>query len=260
MEYSLVQADSWVKLALLVLVGAVASAINTVAGGGSLVSFPFLTLGVGIPERVANATNSTGLWPGSLSGAFGFINLLPKTYAYLKALLLPTVLGCSSGAVLLLATGNAVFKAVVPILLMFATVLLLFQKHVKSWATSRNRHVSPRGAFVLQFLVSVYGGYFGAGMGIMMLALFALYMEGNIHEINAAKNWLGLIINLIASLIFLFNGLVLLVPAVALTLGSLVGGFSAAKVSQRVDPDKLRLAIAAYGVAMSAYFAWKSWM
>lgn len=258
MEWAL-DAAGWAKLLALVAVGALASGINSVAGGGSLLSFPALTLGLGIPERTANATNSTGLWPGSLAGAFGFLNLLPKTAKYLKVLFLPTLTGCSVGAWLLLASGERVFRAVVPGLLLFAALLLWFQPHIKAYVERRGHTVSSLGALVLQFVVSVYGGYFGAGMGIMMLAVFALYMEGNIHEINAAKNWLGLIINLVASTIFIWQGLVLLEPALALAIGSILGGFAAARVSQRIDPDKMRVAIACYGLVTAAYFAFKTW-
>lgn len=258
MEWAL-EGIVWAKLLALVLVGAVASAINSVAGGGSLLSFPALTLGLGIPERTANATNSTGLWPGSLAGAFGFLNLLPKTARHLRSLLLPTLTGCSLGAWLLLATKESLFRAVVPGLLLFAALLLWFQPQVKKFVERGGHKVSPMSAFALQFAVSIYGGYFGAGMGIMMLAVFALYMEGSIHEINAAKNWLGLIINLVASSIFIFQGLVLLVPAIALAVGSVLGGFAAARLSQRIDPEKLRMTIACYGLVTAAYFALKTW-
>lgn len=111
---------------------------------------------------------------------------------------------------------------------------------------------------IAQFLVSVYGGYFGAGMGIMMLAAFALYMEGTIHELNAVKSWLGLVINLVASILFVFKGLIHVPAAVALSVGSVIGGFYAAKLSQRIQQDKLRTAIAVYGIGMAAFYLWKT--
>ena len=112
---------------------------------------------------------------------------------------------------------------------------------------------------MLQTLVALYGGYFGAGMGIMMLAVFALYMDGNIHEINAVKTILGVVINLVASLRFLADKIVVIEPAIALTVGSLIGGYYAARWSQKVDPERLRKLIALFGACMSAYFAYRSY-
>lgn len=252
-------ADTWVGFLLLVVVGAVASGINSVAGGGSLISFPCLTLGFNIPSLTANATNSVGLWPGSLSGAWGFRNVLGATKGYLKLLTVPTLLGSAFGSWLLTITDKKLFEAVVPVLLLVATTLLWFQPHVKKLVLGHNRTVGPVAAIVLQTLVAAYGGYFGAGMGIMMLAVFGLFMDANIHEINAVKTILGVVINLTASTLFLFKGMVLLMPALALTIGSLIGGYYAAKWSQKVDPDRLRVAIAIFGLAMAVHFAWRTW-
>jgi len=246
------------EAALLVGVGAIASGLNTVAGGGSLVSFPTLNVVIGLPEKIANATNSVGLWPGSLAGGLGFRNLLPKTAHYFKALFLPTLLGSTAGSFLLLVTSNAVFKAVIPGLILLASFLLLFQPKVKKFVLRDRKKLPEVWGWVLQFLVSVYGGYFGAGMGIMMLAAFALYMDGNIHELNAVKNWLGLVINFTASVIFILKGMVVLWPAVWIILGCLVGGFVAARVSQRFNSDKLRTVIAIYGFAMTALFIYRA--
>ena len=245
-------------LCVLFVVGGIAAAINSVAGGGSLISFPTLIF-YGVPIKEANATNSVGLWPGSLTGALGFLNLIAKAGHHLKTLSLPTLVGALAGAWLLVTTSKRTFEVVVPFLLLLATLLLAFQPHIKSWAKRHEHTVSLRVAIFLQFLVSVYGGYFGAGMGIMMLAVFTIYMEGSIHEINAVKTWLGLIINFVASAVFLGKGLILLWPAIALTLGSLIGGYVAARWSQKVEPDRLRVLIAGYGFITVAYFAYRSW-
>lgn len=252
-------AGEWPAFVLLIAVGAIASGINSVAGGGSLLSFPALTLGFGIPSLEANATNSVGLWPGSLSGAWGFRNVLDATKEYLKLLAIPTLVGAVFGSWLLTVTDKDVFDFVVPILLLFATLLLWFQPRVKKLVLREGGRVSPATAALLQTLVATYGGYFGAGMGIMMLASFALFMEANIHEINAVKTILGVGINLTASILFISKGLVLASPAIALTIGSLIGGYYAAKWSQLVDPEKLRLWIAAFGLVMAVSFAIKTW-
>lgn len=233
--------------------------INAVAGGGSLISFPLLRFGIGLPSTVANATNSVSLWPGSLSGAFGFSNVFEKTKHHLRTLLLPTILGSVAGAFLVAFTDPHIFDRIVPWLILFAAVLLMLQPRVKKLLNRRDRTPHPYSAILAQFLVSVYGGYFGAGMGIMMLAAFAFYIEGNVHELNAVKNWLGLVINFSCSIVFAFKGLIDYNVALWLALGSIVGGFAAAKLSQRIQPDRLRTVIAIYGVAMAAYYLAKAW-
>ncbi len=242
----------------MVLVGAISASINTVAGGGSLISFPFLTLGVQMPSLEANATNSASLWPGSLAGAFGFKDLLHKTKKYLGVLAVPTLIGTVLGAWLLVISPGRVFDSVIPFLILFAVILLLLQPRIKERARKRSRVTPLWVGILIQFLVATYGGYFGAGMGIMMLGSFALYMDGNIHELNAVKNWLGLIINLVASAMFAMKGLVHWGIFAALTAGSLLGGYYAAKYSQRIDAEKLRQVIVVYGFLMTGYFFWRA--
>ncbi|HSI72877.1 MAG TPA: sulfite exporter TauE/SafE family protein, partial [Fimbriimonas sp.] len=155
---------------------------------------------------------------------------------------------------------------VIPALILLASLLLLGQQSIRRWVLGPHKTLHPALGIAAQFLVAVYGGYFGAGMGIMMLAAFALYMEGNIHEINAIKAWLGVFINLIASVVFLLHSFIgpnreqLLDPWIGLWLavGSVAGGFYAAKLSQKVNPDKLRFAIAAYGIFAAGYYAYKA--
>lgn len=246
--------------ALLFCSGAFASGVNAVAGGGSLVSFPVLTLGLHIPERIANATNSIGLFPGSLSGGIGFSNQLKKTGEHFRTLVGPTILGSICGAWLLLNTSDQSFKIAVPFLILLASVLLVLQPKIKALLAKNDHHTVPVWVgMVLQFFVATYGGYFGAGMGIMMLAAFSLYMDGTIHEINAVKNWLGAVINIACSVVFLSKGLVLVPIAIPLALGAVVGGFASSVISQKIDSNKLRLAIAIYGFGMTAYYTWRTW-
>jgi uncharacterized membrane protein YfcA len=240
------------------VVGAIASGINSVAGGGSLLSFPTLTFALGMPTNIANATNSVALWPGSLGGALGFGNLIAKNRHHLWVLALPTLLGSSAGSILFIVTPVRRFDQVVPWLILLAAVLLLLQPKVKAFVQRRDRELHPAVGVIGQFFVALYGGYFGAGMGIMMLAAFALYMDGTLHEINAIKNVLGVLINVAASAIFISKGLVEPLPGIALGVGALCGGFLAAKVSQRVNPDRLRNVIAVYGIGMSAYYLARS--
>ncbi len=240
----------------LVLVGAVASAINAVAGGGSLVSFPYL-VGLGVPVIPANATNSVGLWPGSLTGGLGFLKRFGATRRYLPAMIPPTVVGSVLGAILLLHTSPKAFSRAIPFLILLAAVLLLLQPRVRALVGKRT--LPAWTAPMLQLLVALYGGFFGAGMGIMMLACFALTMEGDLHELNAVKNWLSVIINVVCSSVFLVKRLVLPLEGGLLVLGGLIGGYVAARVSQRFDPNRLRTVIAVYGLGMAAWFFWRAY-
>lgn len=243
-------------LVAIFFAGFVASSINAVAGGGSLISFPVL-VGCGIPELPANATNAVALWPGSLTGAFGFIKKIGRTQRYLRDLLIPTAAGSAVGAMLLVSTPAAAFRVAVPALILLATLLLAFQTRIRDWSAKHRRQITLPVGTVLQFFVSVYGGYFGAGMGILMLAVFGLFMEGDIHELNAIKNWLGLQINLVASVMFIAQGLVVPAAAFVMIVGSLIGGYAAAVWSQRVDAEKLRIGIVVLGFLMTGYFIWR---
>jgi hypothetical protein len=243
---------------LLFIAGMIASAINAVAGGGSLISFPTLTVGLNIASLNANATNSVALWPGSLASLFGFLNLRDKTKDSLRLMFVPTLIGSVVGALLLVATSKRTFDYLVPALILMATVLLAFQPKIKAWAAGRHKQVSPWVGVILQLLVAIYGGYFGAGMGIMMLGAFALTVEGNIHELNALKSFLAVVINLAASVVLFTRGLVVIVPALVLMAGAIVGGYAAAVVSQRVDSEKLRVWIVAYGFAMTGFFVYRA--
>lgn len=245
-----------IEILLYFVFGFVASGINTVAGGGSLISFPAMTLGMGISPQIANATNAVGLFPGSFAGGIGLRNQLGRTGAFFKPLLIPTIVGSILGAYLLIASSEKLFNNLVPFLILLAAATLLCQPKIKAYLAKRDHASLPLWVgCVLQFLVAVYGGYFGAGMGIMMLAAFSLFMEGSVHELNAVKGFLGGFINLAGSVVFIMKkGMVLPVPALIFAIGSVAGGYLAAKVSVRYNPDRLRLAIAAYGFIMAGYY------
>jgi len=246
-------------LALLALfvAGVFASSINAVAGGGSLLSFPLL-VAFGVPPLSANATNSVALWPGSLASAFGFRDQLARTKRHLGYLVPATIAGSLFGAWLLTHTPERLFDFVVPVLILGATLLLAFQARIRKTILGKRRHVPISIGVTLQLLVSIYGGYFGAGMGIVMLAVFSLFVEGTLHELNGLKAWLGVTINVVASLFFLRAGLLWLGPGVAVMIGAIAGGYLSARLSQRIDPDKLRKAVVAYGGLMTIWFVWSA--
>lgn len=243
-------------LAALFLAGAAAAAINSFAGGGTLISFP-VVVGLQVPEKIANATNSFALWPGSMAGAFGFREHLPKMKGHLLDLLLPTILGSLLGAWLLVTTSDETFRAIVPALILLATLLLAFQPQIRAKFSTGKKRLHPGLGFVLQMLVSIYGGYFGAGTGILMLASIGLFVEASLHELNLIKNWLALTINFAASALLIWQGLVMWVPAIALMSGAIIGGYLAARWSQKVDSERLRRLIVAYGFLMTGWFVWR---
>ncbi|MCC6403523.1 MAG: sulfite exporter TauE/SafE family protein [Fimbriimonadaceae bacterium] len=240
-------------LVLAFLGGVLAAAVNAFAGGGTLVSFPLLVF-AGMPELHANATNSVGLWPGSLSSALGYRESLPRVRPVLFRLVAPTLVGALAGSLLLVATPSSTFKAAVPWLILSATVLLALQDKVKAWSerTGHGRH--PASGAVIQTLISVYGGYFGAGMGIMMLGAMVLFMDADLNEMNAVKNWLAVLINLAAMGIFLGKGLIALGPCLSMMLGAILGGYASARITQKVHSGILRTIVVVYGVVMTGVF------
>jgi uncharacterized protein len=257
------------KIAVVVLEGALpyiltalagfgAAAVNAVAGGGTLISFSTL-LAVGLPDRIANATNSVALWPGSATGALGFHKYFGETKSQLVSLLPPTIAGSVLGSLFLVITSDAAFKTIIPFLILGATLLLAFQKRIKSWSAVSGFRLKAWQVAVLQFLVSFYGGFFGAGIGIMMLAVMSLYEGLDMHRLNSLKNWLAVVINFGAGAVLFSKGLVDLGFAGALMLGAACGGYASASLAQKVDSEKLRIAVVVYGLIMVGYMFWRLW-
>ncbi len=251
----MIHLEAPLSLAILAAAGLVAASINAFAGGGSLISFPTL-MGLGMPSIPANATNSVALWTGNLTSALSFLPYLSKTKSQLRLLLPPTLLGALGGAVLLVATPESAFKVLVPVLILIATLLLAFQKRIKAKVESGTLRTTPLTGALIQFAVSIYGGYFGAGMGIMMLAAMSLFIKGDLHELNALKNWLTVVVNLASTVVFVSKGLVQFLPAAAMMSGALVGGYLGAKLSQKVNVEVLRKCIVAYGFVMTIWFVY----
>ncbi|MCW5941851.1 MAG: sulfite exporter TauE/SafE family protein [Fimbriimonadaceae bacterium] len=252
-------ARDWPKLLALVVIGAVASAINAVAGAGSLISFPAL-VGLGVPSLPANATNFVGLLPGRVTSFIPFWHKLATIRGQLVLLLPPTLVGAGIGAWLLRMTGDRLFEILVPPLILAAAFLLAIQPRVKAWASRNHRKVGAPTAILLQFLTSVYGGYFGAGIGIMMLATFALYMDGSLHEQNALKIVFALAISVVASGTVLASGLVDGWAALAMLVGGLAGGYWAGKWMLKLDETRLRGAIVTFGVLLAGYYAVRTYL
>jgi uncharacterized protein len=190
----------------------VAGAINSVAGGGTLVSFPAL-IWLGLPSITANATSTVAIWPGSLGGAWGFRHELKDAEPRLYGLVVPSLIGGIAGALLLRLTPTATFDRLVPLLILFATCLFMaqdpVQRRLRTGARAQSGSRWLIGALFFQLLVALYGGYFGAGIGILMLAALGIMGLSDIHQMNALKNLLALCINGIAAVYFVWMRMVM---------------------------------------------------
>ncbi len=224
---------------------------NAVAGGGTLITFPSLIF-VGVNPISANITNTIALWIGSLTGAIGFRDSLKDQKDKIKLLMFPSLFGGLTGAYLLVSTPTRVFESVVPFLILFATLTLLFKRRMNTFFRSyeaKKLYVLP-----LQFFIAMYGGYFGAGIGILMLAGLGLMGVESIHVANGIKNLMGFTINATASLFFLSSGYILWDYALVMMLGFGAGGYLGAIVSTKIDKKKVELFTVLWGFVLSVVF------
>lgn len=233
-----------------------AGAINSVAGGGTLLSFPSL-IWIGLPSPIANVTRTVAILPGSLGAVWGYRKDLVGLPKVTYALVLPSLLGGIIGAVLLEMTPTAVFDRLIPLLILFATVLFMLQEPVQRLIkTTGKAHAGSKGwligALLFQFLVSLYGGYFGAGMGILMLAAFGIMGFTDIHQMNGIKTFLAVCINGVAALYFIWSGMVSWPHALVMAVGAIMGGVWGAGVARsRIGPTGVRRIIVVVGFAMT---------
>lgn len=243
---------------LLVFAAAcVAGAINAVAGGGTLVTFPTLVW-LGVPSITANATNALALWPGSLGSVWGYRRELRGVDRSVFALAVPSVVGSLIGAVLLDRTPTETFDILVPGLILFATVLFMAQESIqRRFGFANTPPRSPWWSWTMPFqlCVAIYGGYFGAGMGILMLAALTLMGHTDIHRMNGVKNLLAVGINGTAAVYFAFFTPIEWRHAAVMTAGSIVGGLSGAGIARRIGRDNVRRLVIAIGFASALSLA-----
>jgi uncharacterized membrane protein YfcA len=234
-----------------------AGAINAIAGGGTLVTFPTL-LFFGTPAVVANATSTLALTAGTAGSVFGYRRHMHAVKPCLWRFVPVSIIGGLIGSALLTHTTDKTFSRLVPFLILFATLLFLAQGMFSRFAGSNadNRelagHRTAAGAILFQFAVAIYGGYFGAGIGILMLASLGFIGLGDIHEMNALKTVLSSLINLVASIWFIFAGLIHWPKALVMTAGALAGYYLGAHYSQRIPQRRVRQIITAIGLILSA--------
>jgi uncharacterized membrane protein YfcA len=243
-------------IALILIAAFGAGLLNTIAGGGTFLTFPALVF-IGVPPVVANATSAVAVFPGYLGGALGFRRELQAfDRRQMVRLLGITFAGGLIGGLLLLVSSDAAFSFIVPFLLLAATLAFLFGDPLRDWAARKSRAVTPFGALGL-LGVSIYGGYFNGGLGIVLLALFALWGMSNIHEMNGLKNGLSFALSAVSVAVFAVGGLVEWHLAAAMMVASTLGGYAGAPVARLLPKSAVRALIAAVGFSMSAVFFWR---
>jgi uncharacterized protein len=235
----------------IALAGMAAGTINTVVGSGTLITFPVL-LAFGYPPVTANVTNTIGLVPGSVSGAIGYRRELAGQRGRALRLGTMSVLGGVTGAVLLLVLPASAFKAIVPAFIATALVLTIFQPRISRALAARSIDLEhPRNLLTLLavYFTGVYGGYFGAAQGILLMAILTLSVEDKLQRLNAIKVVLTGLVNLVSGVVFIFAAHIAWAPAGLIAGGSLIGGIIGAHAGRRLKPSALRAVIVVVGIA-----------
>lgn len=248
---------TWIEALAVVAAGMGAGAINAVIGSGSLISFPTL-VAVGYSPVTANVANNIGLVPGSATGAYGYRRELAGQRSRALTLAACSALGGLTGATLLLVLPSAVFDAIVPVLVLVACVLMLVQPRLALWVAAR-RAESARDVgllpMLLVLLAGVYGGYFGAAQGVILLAVLGVLVPDHLQRSNALKNVLAGTVNLLAALVFVLFADVAWEAVALVAVGAFVGGAVGAKVGRRIPPNLLRALVVLIGLYVAIRLA-----
>ena len=232
-----------------------AGAINAVAGGGSLVSFPAL-IAAGYTSKVSNVTNSVALWPGYVGGSYGYRGELRRQRTRIVALTIPSIAGALAGSVILLNTSESTFDRIVPFLILFACALMAVQDQLGAWArahrlSSQHEDHVPLTLHAGVFVLAIYGAYFGAGLGILTLAVLGILLPDDLQHSNALKGLLSALINFVAVVYFAFLGPVEWAPAAVMAVAALAGGYLGVGVARRLGKRWLRVSVIAYGLVVA---------
>lgn len=240
------------ELPLLAVVAFVAGAVNALAGGGSLISFPAL-IAAGLSPLAANVTNAVALWPGYLGSVLGFRPELVGQGPRLRGFVIDAVVGAAVGSVLLLALPDEAFDLVVPGLVLLATALLALQPRLARRLRERGAGAARGHAVALHAAVAIaaaYGAYFGGGLGVVLLAVLGLFVADTLTRLNATKSVLALLVNTVALVAFALFGPVDWLAAAVMAPASVVGGLSGARLARVLPPDRLRLAVVVIGTGV----------
>jgi uncharacterized membrane protein YfcA len=242
-------------LALVALAAVAAGAVNALAGGGTLITFPVL-LGVGLPAVAANVTNTVALCPGYFGATLAQRGDLHGQRRRMWMALPPAAAGGLAGGLLLLWSGERTFRSLVPFLILIASALLAVQGPVRAWLARRADAASDRQGWAVASVAAaaVYGGYFGAGLSVIVLAALGLFLDDSITRLNALKQAVALAVNLAAALLFVFSGTVVWPVAAVMAGGALAGGALGGRVAGRVRPATLRWVVVAIGVSVGLLY------
>jgi len=245
-------------LILISLAAVAGGLVNALAGGGTLITFPMLTA-VGVSPIMANVTNTVALCPGYLGATFAQKKDLRGQGGRLWLLLPVSILGGIAGGVLLLHTSDNTFRKLIPYLILLAVVLLAFQDRLRNWVMARigsegSRHLNEAWAIAPVLPAALYGGYFGAGVSVMVLAVVGLVLEDSLTRLNALKQAISFSINIAAAVFFLFSGQVLWLAAVVMMAGSLAGGALGGRLAGRIKPIVLRSIVITVGLAVAVFY------
>ncbi len=244
--------------ALVGLAAIAAGAVNALAGGGTLITFPML-IAVGLPAVAANVTNTVALCPGYLGATLAQSNDLHGQKRRLWLALPAGVIGGIVGGILLLNTGERVFRALVPFLILLASGLLAVQDPVRAWIIRRSEHTgsttaSEQWAILPVGLAAIYGGYFGAGLSVIVLAVLGLTLDDSLTRLNALKQAIAFGVNIAAALFFLFSGLVVWSAVLVMAVGALLGGVLGGRLAGRIKPATLRWIVVAIGIVVAIIY------
>ena len=239
------------------LAAVAAGAVNALAGGGTLITFPMLTF-LGVPAVAANITNTVALCPGYFGGTLAQWNDLRDQTRRLWLIVPASIVGGVIGGVLLLQTGERLFRELVPYLILLASVLLAIQDPVRAWLTRRMKEGQGGGLERLTWLpvglASIYGGYFGAGLSVIVLSALGLTLEDSLTRLNALKQAVAFAVNVAAAIFFLFSGQVLWTVALVMAVGALIGGVLGGRLAGRIKPSTLRWTVVIIGVVISIIY------
>lgn len=243
---------------LLVSIAALAAgAVNAIAGGGTLITFPMLTF-LGIPAVTANVTNTVALCPGYFGGTLAQMNDLQGQKNRLWLVVPASILGGVLGGFLLLQTGERLFRELVPYLILLASGLLAIQDPIRAWLVRRMGESHGASLEKLSWLpvglASVYGGYFGAGLSVIVLSALGLTLDDSLTRLNALKQAVAFTVNIAAAVFFLFSGQVIWSAALVMAIGALLGGVLGGRLASRIKPSALRWTVVIIGVVISIIY------
>ena len=237
--------------------GLLAGTMNAIAGGGSFVSLPAL-MAAGVPALNANASSTVALVPSALASAYAYRHDFQGFDGVdFRAMALLSVFGGASGALLLLATPQSVFAMLVPFLLLFGTLAFAFGRQAGAWLREKI-HITPHMLLACQFVLGIYGGYFGGAVGIMMLATWSLLTSAPLAAMQPARNLLNAAMNATATALFVVGGLVFWRETLILFCGAIVGGYFGAHYGRKIDPSKARIVISGLNAVMTALVFWRA--